>query len=623
MYHYTVDGINFASLPNEKQELKMDEWQSVLLSVPDECEMSIMLSRKPIPLTIGGKNAVRQIEQISIGATESISGILEAENFDATFEDGMPELDLEKEALSYLRRSGGFSKVYVLYDMPANLSWGWIHDIFGACDQVRMWTNPIERDAALKMLTKKRAMLSSSSSDRRSAVELEHAIEIERLIVDGSTRLFNLSMVCVVNGENRKGLKKKCKIFERAMRVTGASFDDVTGKQGASYYGEWRKVLSCDLSMFNILYPFHSAEMMEMPSGVILGVNLETAGPVIYDIAKRVNGNVAIIGTTGSGKSFAAKLFVKRLIERVKGDDANDDADIAIYIIDPMNEYYQHRKYYGLEGIVITGDEELGLDPIRILKPSDAASMISIIAKADPITNNAIMANIDGVKDIKELYDAVPPNSKSALEHLVKGPTSNVLRGDSKFTDHMVISLKGYTEKPHETMILLLVLNKIWQRVIDLPQNMPKIIILDEGWALARLPASMKYIEQIVRMGRKLNVKFVFISQKVDDIAGAKGAEGKLIDNMGTKILMKLEDDAAQSAMKVLGLSEPETRALIKFNIGEGLLLTNKHRVKVKFEATAKETDLYFNTNADRIVSSGDGVQEEEEEGGRGGRETS
>ena len=602
IYYYTVDGVNFDSLPRDKQEQKLGEWRNVLLSISEECEMSLMFSRKPVPLTIDGQNAIRLVEQISIGATESISRILDAENFDATLEDQMPELDIEGETASYLKRSNGISKVYSLYDMPANLSWGWIHDIFGACDQVRLWTKPIDRDVALKMLLKKKVMLKSSSTDRRSAVELEHATDIEREIIDGGTRLFDLSIVCVVNGENVSDLKEQCKIFERFMRVTGASFDAVKGRQGASYYGEWRKVLSCDSSMFNIFYPFHSAEMMEMPNGVILGVNMETQAPVIYDIGKRGNGNVAIIGTSGSGKSFTAKLFTKRLIERVKGENANDEGEIAIYIIDPMNEYYSHRDYYGLDGIVITGDEELGLDPLKIMKASDAGSIISVIAQADQTTTNAIMSNIDKAHSIDELYKLLPKNIKPSIEHFVRGPVSNVMRGTPKFSDNMVISLKGYTKKPHENMILILTLNKIWQRVIELPQNMPKIIILDEGWALTKLESSMAYIEQIVRMGRKLNVKFVFISQKVDDIADDQGAEGKLIDNMATKILMGLEDDAAKSAMEVLGLSEQETRSLIKFNTGEGLLLTSKHRVKVKFEASAKEASVYFNTDAGKIV---------------------
>ena len=608
MYCYTVDGINFDSLPQEKQELKMGEWLNVLRSLPEDCEISIMFSRKPIPLIIEGKNAIRQIEQVSIGTTESISGILESQNYDATFEDSMPELDIEGETTRYLKRSNGLSKVYVLYDLPATMSWGWIHSIFGACDQLRMWAIPVERDAALKMLTKKRAMLASASSDRRSMVELEHAVNLEQELIDGTTKLFNMSLVCVVNGENRKDLKEQCKTFERTARVTGVSFEATKGKQGAAYYGEWRKVLSCDISLFSILYPFHSAEMMETPNGVILGVNTQTAGPIIYDIAKRDNGNVAIIGTSGSGKSFTAKLFAKRLFERVVGNNVKDASDIAIYIIDPMNEYYQHRDYFGLDGIIITGDEKLGLDPIRIMKPADAASILSIIAKTDQIATNDIMSHIGDVKSIRELYDIVSDSTKPALKHLVEGPVSNVLLGDSKFTDKTVISLKGYTQKPHEIMILLLILNKILQRVKDMPVSTPKIIILDEGWALAELPESMAYIDQIVRTGRKLNVQFVFISQKVGDIAGEKGAEGKLIDNMGTKIIMRLENDAAQSAMSVMGLSEQETRALIKFNKGEGLMLTNKHRAMVKFEATKKETEVYFNTDAGKIGGEGEAV---------------
>ena len=49
MYYYTVDGINFESLPDEKQILKLGEWLNVLSSLPEDCEMSLMFSRKPVP----------------------------------------------------------------------------------------------------------------------------------------------------------------------------------------------------------------------------------------------------------------------------------------------------------------------------------------------------------------------------------------------------------------------------------------------------------------------------------------------------------------------------------------------------------------------------------------------
>ncbi len=600
MYCYTVDGINFGSLPPEQQEEKMGEWLDLLRSLPEDCELSVSFSRKPIPLTIDGKNTSRLIEQVSIGTTEPISGILEALNFDVSLEESMPEIDMSSESFGCIKRENGLSKIYVLYDMPAKLPWGWIRSIFGACHHVKMWVKPIEKDAALKMMSKKQAILASSAnSNHRAMTEYTNAANTETSLIDGATRLFEMSMVCVVNGDSRKDLKERCKLFERSARMSSVSFDAVKGQQGAAYHGEWRMRLLSDLSLFTIMYPFHSAEMMETPNGVVLGVNTATKGPVIYDIAKRLNGNVTIIGATGSGKSFFAKLFTKRLIDRVEGDEMNGESELAIFIIDPMNEYYQHRDYYGLDGILITGDDELGLDPIKMLKPADAASMLSIITHADQSSANEIMRYIEKVSSVDELYKAVSPRTQESIQHLIEGPLAKAMRGTTKFNDRMVISMKGMTKKPHEIVTLLLVLNKIWQRVMELPVSQPKIIVLDEGWLLAEIPESMDYIEQIVRTGRKLNVKFVFISQTVDDIVKPHGAEGKLIDHIGTKVFMKLGNDAAKLAQESVELSEYEKRSIIKFNQGEGLVLTEHHRVMAKFEATAKETTVYFNTKAD------------------------
>ena len=599
MYCYTVDGINFESLPPEKQEEKMGEWLDLLRSLPEDCELLVSFSRKPIPLTIDGKNTSRLIEQVSIGTTEPISGILEALNFDATLEESMPEIDVYDESFGCLKRENGLSKIYVLYDMPAKLPWGWIRSIFGSCHHVKMWVKSIEKDAALKMMFKKQAILASSAnSNHRAMTEYTNAVNTEAGLIDGATRLFEMSMVCVVNADNRKDLKERCKAFERAARMSSASFDAVKGKQGAAYHGEWRMRLLSDLSLFTIMYPFHSAEMMETPSGVILGVNLATKGPVIYDIVKRANGNVVVIGASGFGKSFFVKLFLKRMIERILGIEMSSESELAMFIVDPMNEYYRHRDYYGLDGILITGDEELGLDPIKMLKPAEAASMLSLITHADQTSANEIMRYIETVDSVDALYKVVSPHTQESIQHLVDGPLAKAMRGTTKFSDRMVISMRGMTKQSHQIVTLLLVINKIWHRVIELPESQPKIIVIDEGWLLAEIPESMDYIEQIVRMGRKLNVKFVFITQTVDDISKSHGAEGKLIDNMGTKVLMKLEDDAAKSAMEVMGLSEYEKRSIIKFSKGEGLMLTEHHRVMVKFEATAKETEVYFNTKA-------------------------
>ncbi len=495
--------------------------------------------------------------------------------------------------------SGGFVRCMVLYDVPSQLQWAWVHGVFSACNQIDVWVDPLEREQSLNLLRQKRSMLfKRSQTDRRAADEYAKAESVEDMLNNGVGKMYRFGMTVMLYGKTLKELNANTKEFFRHTRITGGKFDATMSRQGSLYHGRWVHYITVDQSFMSIVYPFVSAEMIEMPNGVLLGYNMDSHGPAIYDIVRRTNGNVAIIGTSGSGKSFTAKIFVKRLIQRLLDEDETEEGP-AVFVLDPMNEYYRHRRYYGLDGMMITGDEKLGIDPFKILDPADAASILAGVTQAedkDKAVSNEFFRFADKVKSVHDLYDQVSEHSKKYLQHLVEGPLAKIMQGQSQITDRTIISLSGATGKPHEVLILLLVLNKIWKRVIEMPESRQKIIVVDEGWLLTKMPGAMAYIEQIVRMGRKLNVKFVFISQRVDDIAQEKGAEGKMIDNMGTKILMRLEEDAARSAQNIMNLTDEETERLMRFAKGQGLIITEKHRVKVKFEATKEETETYFNT---------------------------
>lgn len=94
-----------------------------------------------------------------------------------------------------------------------------------------------------------------------------------------------------------------------------------------------------------------------------------------------------------------------------------------------------------------------------------------------------------------------------------------------------------------------------------------------------------KYVNMIVRMGRKLYINFIFISQRIEDISKEDDTGiDKIIDNMETKIVLGLEEQAAETTRKVLNLSDQETSKLKSFNRGHALFLTKNHRIHAKFE---------------------------------------
>lgn len=599
-YFYTIDASNFHSLPEEKQRQKIGNFFDLLRSL--EKQVRITFTRKAVPLLVAGKTEERHVLQVLVASHEPLTGMLDHLLYEYTVDYEHPRITFECEKLGYLIYPEGYLRCLSLYDVPAQLRWAWVHEVFACCGQIDVWIGPIEKEKALNTMRKKRSMLAKrAETDRRAAEEFRQVVSIEERLHKDVDKLYRFGMTAMVYGKTLKALNTNTKEFKKNLRVIGGSFDATLSRQGMLYYGRWIHYITCDQSFLSIVYPFVSAEMIETPNGVLLGYNMDSNGPALYDIVRRPNGNVAIIGTTGSGKSFAAKIFVKRLIQRLLDKDESEQGP-AVFVMDPMNEYYKHRDYYGLDGMMITGNEELGIDPFKILAPADAAAILANVTHAEE--KNKAVANeffkyADKVGSVHEMYDAVSSDAKKYLQHLVFGPLAKIMQGESRITDCTIISMNGATGKQHEVLILLLVLNKIWNRVVELPASRQKIIVVDEGWLLSKMSGAMSYIEQIVRMGRKLNVKFVFVSQRVDDISQEHGAEGKMIDNMGTKILMKLEEDAAKNAQQVMKLTDEERERLTRFARGQGLVLTEKHRVKVKFEATKEEAEKYFNTQVE------------------------
>ena len=89
-------------------------------------------------------------------------------------------------------------------------------------------------------------------------------------------------------------------------------------------------------------YPFTSYEMCD-DNGILLGVNKHNNSLIIVDIFdSRVykNANIAILGTSGAGKSFSMQLMATRM--RRKG--------IQVFIVAPLKGHEFHRACSNIGG---------------------------------------------------------------------------------------------------------------------------------------------------------------------------------------------------------------------------------------------------------------------------------
>ena len=604
-YSYSIIPTNFINLSEESQIQRLGQFFDILNVIDDK--IKITMSRRIIPITVEGQIQNMPVMQVHVESHVPLADTLEQNRLEYISGVNPPQFRILKEYFSMLEiveveskdednditlvtGEKLFSKTFTLDSIPATLPYAWITKIFGICSQIQMWYNPLDKDEAITRMVRFKNIIYDDAKNNRITSELyKRADDTENSIRKDSTRLYEVIVNCTVVGDTRKSLKENVKTFKKHLKRYGGHFSAVSAKQAAMLLEGFGKKIIFDRGSCAILYSFASADMLEIPDGIPLGINMDSKGPIIFDIGKRTNYNIAVIGKSGSGKSFTVKILLNRLLKKFP--------DSYVYVIDPMGEYSRIADYFEMDVLYLKDEkDQLGLDPFVLLDPLDAADILAEITNASDDVKRQFQTYCGNAKSFEEFFKMIPKKYQNSLINLKKGPLSRIILGEPKLNSQkkVIMSMEGATGSETEQMILLLLLNKIFKICNELPAKTRKIILIDEAWMLLRMKNAAKYVNMIVRMGRKLNITFGFISQRLEDISKEdETGIGKIIDNMETKIILGLEEQAAETAKDVLKLSDSETNKIRAFNAGHALFLTKNHRIHAKFEATNQEKEMF------------------------------
>jgi type IV secretory pathway VirB4 component len=350
------------------------------------------------------------------------------------------------------------------------------------------------------------------------------------------------------------------------------------------------KQLYFELGSSSIFYPFVSADMIEVPNGVALGVNLNTYAPVIYDYTQRDNYNILLLATSGAGKSVTAKTILARLIKKYPTSH--------VFVIDPNGEYESVAKFLSIRVVKVTEETGLGFDPFKLFKAEDAADIVGDISKGGDVVRKEFRAKSQGCSSITDLYDRVDETAKSYLKDLVTGSIHDILSGQPSLEDRTVISLRGTSGEERVSMLLLLALGKIWKKINSLPTSTPKILLIDEGWMLFHMSSAGRFLDMMARVGRKFNVIFLFITQRPED--AIENQYGRAIaENAATKIFLQNTEQASEKIRRAMDLSDQETDMLKTLSRGQCLFLTKDYRLKVQITPSVEEMQVFSTTPMD------------------------
>ena len=391
-------------------------------------------------------------------------------------------------------------------------------------------------------------------------------------------------------------------------------------------------------------YPFTAYELSD-DNGILLGVNKFNNSLVIVDIFNSAvyrNANIAIVGTSGAGKTFTMQLMALRM--RRKG--------IQVFIIAPLkgHEFLRACKNTGGEFIQISPASKNCINVMEIRKTDKSAdelidgahiekselarkiqqlhiffsllipdmnheekqlldeALIKTYAMKGITHENSSLIDESNPEKYKEmpilgdLYSILITSHSTKrlaniLNRLVNGSASTFNQQtnvdlNNKYTVFDISELSGDLLP----VGMFVALDFVWDKAKE-NRTIEKAIYVDEMWQLIgstgnRIAA--EFVLEIFKIIRGYGGSAICGTQDLNDFFALEdGKYGKgIINNCKTKIILNLEDDEAERVRDIFKLSEAEIMEITHFERGNGLISTNNNNITVEFKCSELEKSL-------------------------------
>lgn len=381
--------------------------------------------------------------------------------------------------------------------------------------------------------------------------------------------------------------------------------------------------------------------------GIFLGLNeLNQSTTVVdfFDSDKYRNANLAILGSTGAGKTFLTQCISLRMRLRhnqvfaiipKKGEEFKPACDavggqyvnvsggsrhcINIMEIrrpkdetkkllygDDVEESLLSQKVQAIKTFFSLHAEDITLEEMQLL---DAAVMDTYRRKGITRDNDSLWDK-DRPGEYKEmpvlgdLYNVLMESKETQriarlMTPLVLGSAASFFNGPTNVdldNQYIVFNLDTL-EKALLPQGMFVVLDLVWEKTKE-DKTKRKCIILDELWSLigaSTNDTAANYVLEIFKLIRGYGGMAVCSTQDLNDFFSYKdGKYGKgIINACKFKIVLGLEEEEAKSVQKALELENEEIEKVKSFQKGKGLVCVNHNNVTVDIKASDSEIELF------------------------------
>ena len=401
------------------------------------------------------------------------------------------------------------------------------------------------------------------------------------------------------------------------------------------------------------MYPFIFDSIKDPGLSTLLGVDF--SGGVIlfnqflYQIKKehnRNNANMIMLGTSGSGKSTAAKLIIRSHLRN----------DYKVVYIDPEGELEEMCTKMGGDFIDLGKGGEYGMiNPLEVVVDADEDEIASGLGytvltrtlqtvKAfmkyyDPHIEEDVLNmfsemlqetyrrfGIDFNSDFSKFSSKDYPTFRDVYATIRGKLNSMVEKTQEKdimekleikirplvkelkyyFDDHTTISPKSSfivfnirelmnADQNIRNALFFNILKYAWGLTLDKSVN--TVLAVDEAHVLlsGNNTLGADFLAQIQRRARKYNTGTMIITQQPSDFSDpAVITQGKAIfDNASYYLVMGLKKQAAEDLALLIDLNDNEKENIKRYNQGEALFVCGSRRMQINIVVTEKELESF------------------------------
>ncbi len=529
---------------------------------------------------------------------------------------------------------------------------------------------PVPYTTVTKMLNKQIIDLKQKYKDERDATLKErYRLDWESLenfvgmMAATQANVFDFQMHIMITADNKDELEMK--------KVSVKNYLEAMELRGVSLRFEQEKILKSCIPIFpkqdvedrigtpipsvtlSAMYPFIFDSLKDPGLSTLLGVDF-SGGVILFNQflyqerkeLNRNNANMILLGTSGSGKSTAAKLLLRGHIRN----------GCQIVCIDPEDELKEMTNLYGGDTIDMGKGGEYGMiNPLEVIfdmdeeeikqgasyavltrtlqflrafmkyyDPSieedvltlfsevvqdtykrfgiDFNSDFSKFTSADYPTFTDVYATIRG--RLLSMTDATQEKAIMEKLELKIRPLTKELKfffdghtTISNDSDFMVFNIKELMNNDDNVRNALFfsILKYAWGLCLDSGFN--TILMVDEAHVLLgqNNVLGAEFLAQIQRRARKYNTGTIIITQQPSDFSDPSVIiQGKAIfDNASYYLVMGLKKQAAEDLSRLIDLNESEIESIKKYSQGEALFVCGNKRMRINVIVTEEELDSF------------------------------